>query len=817
MDAWVNATFYTLLLVILLTPWANGGVDLPTRPYIYGLLAVALIAATFDLIKQRQLPRLPQTALLTLAAIALGAISLVPLSTSRFPAKSLEIWSELAGAEVATLSLHPSETRIQLSMLCACATALFVASQIKLDEFKLQFLSYAMLVNGFALTLFAFVQRYSWNGRLFWIFDLPHNETTFGPMVYHNVAGNYLAICLALGSYVVLKKTNQKRSLSEIDGDSVAVVLMMATAMVGLLCSLSRGAILSSIVAFAIVSYLFASRVWDRKTVRWMLPFVLCGAGIMFWFGMSDAVVERLGTLTSGDMLTDQRLVHWEAASRAAKDFWGVGCGAGAYGRVVATYETSNTARAVFNNAHNQYLEFLLVAGIGGLVLFLLLTLASLRDCLKLTKHAEHHLAFLGYLSVFVVLCQTFHAFVDFCLMILAVSLTVACVVGFASGGRQLSTKNARQNKTGFFTQAIPVACWIATIICMTWATYDASTAGQLDLAVRRLPWGGEQSQLTKERLEASLVELNKAVSWRPDSLTGQEALAVLHTINYRSHARDQMAAEAELNKDDPNLWQWTSPEVLHHRIHTLRREDRMDIVDELRAEPLIARHLGQARDALLKARLAHPLWANIHLRLEELEFLDPSATLESNGNAIRVRSTAGQDSRILFECGTREFGAGRYESAYECWRQSLMVTGRYIKEIVRLSSGHLDTSGILQKVLPKDPRVFVRMLAAYKDDDSVTLDPAAIEQQAQNYLKDSSEIPQTAEDWYVQSRLAALLSKPEQSIDYLDRAIKLKPFITRWRFELANQLAENGQLEGPNGRLYDVSGKKDGESTENS
>ena len=786
----LKISFYTLSLVVLITPWLNGGVDLPTRPYVYSLLLIALIAATFDLVVARAVPRLTTATWLTLAAVVLGAISLVPLSTTRFPAKSLELWAELSGAEVATLSLNPSGTRIQLSMLCAFATALLVASQTKLDEFKLRFLSYAMLANGAALTLFAFAQRYSWNGRLFWIFDLPHNETTFGPMVYHNVAGNYLAMCLALGCYVAVKYTRHKRSLSEVDGNSAAVALMLATVAVGLLCSLSRGAILSSVVAFAVVAYLFASRVWEAKTVKWMLPIVLCFAGIMFWFGMSDVVVERMGTLTSGDILTDQRLVHWEAASRAAKDFWGVGCGAGAYGRVVATYETSNSIRAIFNNAHNQFLEFLLIAGIGGLLLFLLLIWTSLRSCMKLTKHAENHLAFLGYVSVFIVLCQTFHALVDFCLMILAVSLPVACIVGFSSG------QFAQKNRNGALSKILPVACWGTMVLAMAWATFDAFTAGQLDLAVRQIPWGGHQSQLSQAQLVDGLADIDKALALRPDSMEGQEALAILHTINYRNHARDQLAVEAQLNKDDPNLWQWTSPQVLHHRVHTLRRNGSMDIVAQLREEPLIARHLGAARQSLLKARSSCPLWANLHIRLEELSFLDPSASIESNINAIRVQQTAGQDARMLFECGTREFGAGRYESAYECWQLSLSVSPRYVKEIVRLSSGHLNTSEILQTVMPDSAEVFVRMMAVYKDDDSVKFDETAIQQKARSYLKDKSEIPQIAEDWFVQSRLSALLSQPEKSIDYLDRAIKLKPFVTRWRFDLAQQLAANGQWE---------------------
>ena len=779
--------FSILVLLTVLLPWVNAGIDLPVRPFLYGLLGVAVIAQLAEFVRQRRLPQFNLPWLISLLAIGLFCLSLVPLPVNSLPATSLSWWYELTGQSSGTISLHPSETRIQLSLLCACSVALFVASQIKIDKRRLEVLGYAMLVNGTLITIFAFVQRYTWDNRLYWTFSVPTNDTTFGPMVYHNFAGAYLVLCAAIGSLAVSSCLRDKRSFSQIDARSAATLLMLANILVGLFCSLSRGAILSATVGATLVAYRWVTK--SRPTANWIwsLPFLCCLAGGMFWFGMSDAVVDRLGTFTSGEVLEDQRLLHWSTAAQAIPDFWLWGCGGGAYGRVVGTYETQPDITFFFRHAHNQYLETLVANGIFGLLLLLTFGILVMRSAWRLNQSREAAHAAVGYLGCFVISTTAIHAVVDYCLLAPAICLPVSILSGLV-----ISCERRRS------PVRLPLA-WISCgllIVASAWTIYDASTAARVDLANRSIPLGAVQSQIPPPLLATATHKLESALEWRPDSLVGWEALGTLQIVKYRQNALHQLSQETQIATTDPNLWQWTSPEVLHHRVHTLRRAGQSDLLDELRAEPSIAQPLGEAHAAFLAARAACPLWANAHLRIEELTFLNPEVDITSSQNADRILKVAGNDPRILFESGNREFGAGRYESAYRCWNRSLTHSSRYLQAIAQLSLEHLTTAQFLSEVLPNRLSLLLRLVELSTEFHAFELDGPTVRANGERLAIPPSELPDIPEALHEQAQLAMLLGQPSQSVAYLERALQLDPTKVAWRFELAQQLASAGKFK---------------------
>ena len=54
---------------------------------------------------------------------------------------------------------------------------------------------------GGALTLFAVLAKATWNGKLYWVFEIGHPEGVFGPIIYHNQAGSILMMSLAASIY----------------------------------------------------------------------------------------------------------------------------------------------------------------------------------------------------------------------------------------------------------------------------------------------------------------------------------------------------------------------------------------------------------------------------------------------------------------------------------------------------------------------------------------------------------------------------------------------------------------------------------------
>ena len=96
------------------------------------------------------------------------------------------------------------------------------------------------------------------------------------------------------------------------------------------------------------------------------VPIAVCASGLLFWFGMTEEVTQRLGEISGEELVSNVRWRHWLHAFHAVPEFWLTGCGLGAYGDTVATFKSSNY---FFTHAHNQYIETLVTTGIVGCVL----------------------------------------------------------------------------------------------------------------------------------------------------------------------------------------------------------------------------------------------------------------------------------------------------------------------------------------------------------------------------------------------------------------------------------------------------------------
>jgi O-antigen ligase len=84
------------------------------------------------------------------------------------------------------------------------------------------------------------------------------------------------------------------------------------------------------------------------------------------------SIPDRL--FSSNAVSIESRREMWSTTARAAADFLPFGSGIGSFRRVYFTYENpSEVGRTIVNNAHNDYLEITLEAGLLGLALALAL------------------------------------------------------------------------------------------------------------------------------------------------------------------------------------------------------------------------------------------------------------------------------------------------------------------------------------------------------------------------------------------------------------------------------------------------------------
>ncbi len=778
-------SFAALVLLTLCPAWINAGADPVTRPFLYVtciLYLVATLVATGG--KAGSASRGLGTALVI--GMLLVVFQLLPVP-SDWSLPSLEIWRDaFPDVTSATISLDPSATRTRLALFVAAVAVWWSTTRTSLTPERTRALFWLVMANGAAISVFAVIQKLTWNGKLYWTFALGPN-TTFGPMVYHNIAGAYLTFALAAGTYVLMTRpASRTRSLDPVSLTEFTLVLLTA---VGLLGSLSRGAIISAAIAGAVTLIVVPLKKSPRQ-VGGIAVAVGGIAALLLWFGIFESVMERFGKMSGSYMAEDSRLDHWAVAWNVAQDFWLGGTGVGAYGYIVASYKFKPMT---FFYAHNQYLETLVTAGVAGVLILFAAIYFVARDVGGLARYvragdrkpSREDMALLA-LATFFITSQVCHSVVDYCLSIPAIAFCLAVVTALV----QRKLADVRTDRDVRHTNAAIGGAAFAVLLlaASSWAAWDAYGHARVDMAVRRLPWEDSLRELAAEDLSHHIEELESALLLRPVSPEAQEALGGLYVARYRREAVELLANETGIAVDDQNLWKWTAPEVLHNRAYQFRAAGQTDQLDDLRTQEAVSRNLVPAQAAFHRSMRACPVIPSVLTSLELLEFVQPEA--EMNGQySVAAAKCAPGDARLLYQCGSLDFGAGRLDAAQGNWRASLVASTRHLEEIVGLAEQMPDSTEFLKQVVPEEREVLEQLLAAarYESVDQEML-----------LAKATKLLPQTSESGDVNDlAFAALVQEKQGNMDdavkLMREAVLLAPEQVALRFRLAQYLAAAG------------------------
>ncbi len=174
----------------------------------------------------------------------------------------------------------PSETGVAVVL---CGLFAVVAGYYRSRERLARLLGVAVF-SAFAVSLFGIFQKFTWNGRLFWLREGNYVHP-FGPFVNRNsyaaFAGTILPVALCLGLAALARAGDQGRR------DALPKVLLWGFAAVtilgGVFLSLSRGGILSVCLSLLVVggfAFLFGRRRSDLVVIGLL---VLAGGLFLVW------------------------------------------------------------------------------------------------------------------------------------------------------------------------------------------------------------------------------------------------------------------------------------------------------------------------------------------------------------------------------------------------------------------------------------------------------------------------------------------------------------------------------------------------------
>lgn len=471
--------------VLILSPLAFGSVEFAPQWWILlGLgAAVTLMAVRWI--------AFPQTMTLTFTLayvpivlfLLLVVLQTLPLSASLLSTlspRAAAAWSAAAqalpGVSIRpTLSLYPLATERHLRLVLIVATVFFIVLNHFRDRDQIIRLLAAMVASGGVVGAIAISQNLI-AGPSMWL-DVQTTHPDSGPFMNHSAFGQFMNLCIGaalallligikhkVGDRIVSFRSLRHHLLRKGSAALVAPVIFLLVAPVLIALSLTRGGVLSFIIAGAIAGIVLGVTQSGRgkRTLLAVLGFLVLLVALKFGF---DQTYDRMATLrdvheTGGGV----RLQMLRDMAPMARDFPIFGVGLGAFSHVFPSYDTAAIS-SFATHAENEYAQLLVETGLVGIsliALFILIVLYNTYATVRFGRRSIHAGAvglMYGFLAILI------HSASDFGQHVPAIAcLTAATTALLVRLGIDARASRATHNHTNGVSHAMDDASAIESI-----------------------------------------------------------------------------------------------------------------------------------------------------------------------------------------------------------------------------------------------------------------------------------------------------------------------------------------------------------------
>ncbi|MCH2180445.1 MAG: O-antigen ligase family protein [Mariniblastus sp.] len=667
-DRFSWAARIVLLAAIVVSPWMIASVQFGPQYFLSLALLLGLGLWWFDTALQKKKSQVvPYLAVLVALGIGIGLLQVTALSDSvahLLLGRQAELYADFGTldgtAKAGTsgvaggkrISLDTEQTWQMLRLLVMATCALMLGCRYFRQRSHLLLFLAVMTINGVAISFFGIVQKLTFNGMLFWQIPLTQGGAPFGPFVNRNNAGGYLLICFAcaLGLFALLML--QRRTdgpvpiiskeipiwrqfkqqflyfVSQLTAGKLAALLGIVFIAVGIISSLSRGAVLG-LFAGVVVTLLFYGMARRPKNISvLMVPLMAAIIALSTWIGFSEELVSRFEKINVGNMSNNNlRFRNWQDTWQSVGEMGWFGSGMGSYHAVHRLYRNDLEDR-IFTHAENQYFQTLVEMGWPGLVIYLAAwALAIYCALLLLFRGKTPSTIAAGVTGIFVIGSQAFASFFDFGLYIPANMLAAAAVMGVV--GYQAQSMPKRHKFKSWIGWRLPNFAVSLVLVVL----FGATTAVSLDLYRRWVTQSIIRQPYVEDRWGLPEVgDLNEritrlaAVMRRSPSVKGANHLANLWVEKSKVDFCNAMANLEQVSQmQDENKREWiqqqyasSSPAHIHERLQRLY--DRSDLsAKRFIGNEFIGKYYEIARAWYETSKQFSPIQPEVHMRLGEI------------------------------------------------------------------------------------------------------------------------------------------------------------------------------------------------------
>jgi O-antigen ligase/DnaJ-domain-containing protein 1 len=369
-----------------------------------------------------------------------------------------------------TISLDPIATREEFLKVLTYAVLFWILLDRFRERMQVERVVVTIIGIGFFLAVFGILQKYSWNGKIYWIREIAQGGEPFGPYVNHNHFAGYMEIALPLTIGYILAQspfradrltTRERLLLWTSQHTSKSILLLFAAIFMGaaLLLTGSRGGLVSfagSMVFFVMMAIM--RRTARSRAVR--LALACCGLILIaaIWIGGNSAFLslERLEK-TLQEPSAEERAILWRDTVRMANDYIRFGSGFNTFEEVFPAYKTS-TAQMIFQYAHNDYLQLLAEGGIVafGLVVWLIVVWYRKVIARWSTRH-DPFAAYLALAGMTAVCAMLIHSLTDFNLHIPANAIATVTVLSITLNAALVAAPGQSVNRQSEYRSESPL------------------------------------------------------------------------------------------------------------------------------------------------------------------------------------------------------------------------------------------------------------------------------------------------------------------------------------------------------------------------
>ena len=318
----------------------------------------------------------------------------------------LGLWL-VAAVQLATGSTaYPFATRIELLKYTALLALFFLGVQAYQTLEHWRAFVWFLLILGFCVSVFAILQHFTFNGKLYWMREIRYAGIPFGPYVNRNHFAGLVELLIPPGLAILILRAERR--------DQLPLVALFTLFPIGaLFLSASRGGILSLFAEIGLLAILIFFRRRERKELVAAGMVIVLAIALVSWLGIGRAI-ERFASYKTLEVSEGRRIGMLHGSWRIFLDHPVAGTGFGTLQEVFPPYETVYDGLVV-NHSHNDYVELLsdtgVVGGLCGLAFLVLLAwigwknLTAERNGMRLAFHVGALVACFGLLV---------HGMVDF-------------------------------------------------------------------------------------------------------------------------------------------------------------------------------------------------------------------------------------------------------------------------------------------------------------------------------------------------------------------------------------------------------------------